>query len=136
MDEEIPIIDMQADNDGNKLREACEKWGCFRVVNHGVPPRLMAEIKSVAVELFDRPVDIKQRNKEGLPGSGYVGLTQTNQVYEALGVDIFSSLTIPSFCSDLHASPHQRPENAEKSKECTGFECYVSGLAAEKQESY
>ncbi|XP_074306433.1 2-oxoglutarate-dependent dioxygenase DAO-like [Silene latifolia] len=107
MDKEIPIIDMQ-ENDVNKLREACEKWGCFRVVNHGVPTRLMAEIKSVAVELLDRPVDIKQRNKEGLPGSGYVGLTQTNPVYEALAVDILSSLSLPSFCYDLHASPHQR----------------------------
>ncbi|XP_074300072.1 2-oxoglutarate-dependent dioxygenase DAO-like [Silene latifolia] len=107
MGEEIPIIDMQ-ENNVNKLREACEKWGCFRVVNHGVPTTLMAEIKSVAVELFDRPVDIKQKNKEELPGSGYVGVTQTNPVYEALAVDIFSSLSIPTFCSDLHASPHQR----------------------------
>ncbi|KAH9613178.1 hypothetical protein KSS87_018928 [Heliosperma pusillum] len=64
MGEEIPIIDMQ-EKEVNKVREACEKWGCFRVVNHGVPTKLMAEIKSVAVELFDRTVDIKQRNKEG-----------------------------------------------------------------------
>ncbi|XP_074300053.1 2-oxoglutarate-dependent dioxygenase DAO-like [Silene latifolia] len=104
MGEEIPVIDMQ-NVDENKLREACEKWGCFRVVNHGVPTELMAEIKSVVTKLFVLPVETKQRTKVGLPGTGYL---RPNPVNEAFAVDISSSLSLPSFCSDLDASPQQR----------------------------
>ncbi|KAL9241488.1 hypothetical protein vseg_015598 [Gypsophila vaccaria] len=114
MEEKIPVINMQEKEHSSKaIKEACEKWGCFRVINHGVPLKLTAEIKSVAAELFDRPVEIKRNNKEIIPGSGYKGPSESSPVYEVLALDFTSSASLPSFFDQLHASPMQR-ETIEK----------------------
>ncbi|KAI3409610.1 Fe2OG dioxygenase domain-containing protein [Psidium guajava] len=38
------------------LREACEAWGCFRIVNHKIPLNMMEEMKAVVRSLHDPPV--------------------------------------------------------------------------------
>ncbi|KAL2907143.1 2-oxoglutarate-dependent dioxygenase DAO [Bienertia sinuspersici] len=107
MEGKIPVIDLE-ENEG-KLRKAIEKWSCFRVVNHGVPTKLMEEMKSVARELFDRPIEIKRQNVEVLPGSGYMAPSEKNPLYEAFGLfDVASSVSVSKFCSQLQATPHQR----------------------------
>ncbi|XP_074308671.1 2-oxoglutarate-dependent dioxygenase DAO-like [Silene latifolia] len=106
METQIPVIDLQ---EPQKLREVCSKWGCFRLINHGVDTKLMAEMKSAIKELFDRPLEIKQRNKEVIAGGGYVAPSEKNPLYEAFGLfDVASPLSVSSFCSDLQASPHTR----------------------------
>lgn len=109
MSEQTPVIDLQKfEEDPQKLREASE-WGCFRIVNHGVPTKLMAEMKGVVRDLLDLPVEIKQRNKDVIPGSGYMAPSEKNPLYEALGLfDVGSSLSVSSFCSQLQVSAHQR----------------------------
>ncbi|XP_021759337.1 2-oxoglutarate-dependent dioxygenase DAO-like [Chenopodium quinoa] len=108
MEGKIPVIDAhQIEEKSVKLREIIEKWGCFRIINHGVPLKLMAEMKSVSKELLDLPIEIKQQNVDVIPGSGYMAPSQNNPVYEALGLfDVSSSLS--NFCSQLQVSPHQR----------------------------
>ncbi|KAK4279045.1 hypothetical protein QN277_016808 [Acacia crassicarpa] len=107
----IPVIDLQefADNPKelkNKLREACEDWGCFRLMNHQIYLNLMAEIKKVVRSLLDLPLEIKMRNTEQvIAGSGYMAPSATNPLYEGLGLyNMASSHAVQSFCS---ASPHQ-----------------------------
>ncbi|XP_038698591.1 2-oxoglutarate-dependent dioxygenase DAO-like [Tripterygium wilfordii] len=107
----IPVIDLQ--NFPGKyeklLREACEDWGCFRVVNHNIPISLMIDMKAVVRSLFDLPTEIKQRNTDAVAGSGYVARSEANPLYEALGLyDIGSSQAVQEFCSRLDASAHQR----------------------------
>lgn len=106
----VPVVDLEGYKiDPQKLREASEKWGCFRLVNHGVPTKLMAEMKRVTRDLLDLPLEIKQRNKDVIPGSGYMAPSDKNPLYEALGLfDAGSSLSLSTFCSQLEASPHQR----------------------------
>ncbi|XP_030485426.2 1-aminocyclopropane-1-carboxylate oxidase 1 [Cannabis sativa] len=48
---EIPVIDFD-ELDGKKrsntmaqLHEACEKWGCFQIKNHGIDEKLMEKVK-------------------------------------------------------------------------------------------
>ncbi|XP_021759327.1 2-oxoglutarate-dependent dioxygenase DAO-like [Chenopodium quinoa] len=110
MEGKIPVIDAhQIEEKSIKLREIIEKWGCFRVINHGVPLELMAEMKSVSKELLDLPIEVKRQNVDVIPGSGYMEPSEKNPLYEALGLfDVASSLSVSNFCSQLQASPHQR----------------------------
>ncbi|XP_074306436.1 2-oxoglutarate-dependent dioxygenase DAO-like [Silene latifolia] len=106
METQIPVIDLQ---EPQNLRKVCRKWGCFRLINHEVDTKLMAEMKSAIKELFDRPLEIKQRNKEVVAGSGYMAPNQSHRLLEAFGIfDVASPLPVSSFCSDLQVSPHIR----------------------------
>ncbi|CAN6563549.1 unnamed protein product [Malus baccata var. baccata] len=108
----IPAIDLKKFPDAEeyrKLREASETWGCFRLVNHMIPPALMSEMKSVVRSLLDMPMEIKKQNKDVIAGSGYMAPSKVNPLYEALGLyDLGSGQAVDSFCSQLNASSYQR----------------------------
>ncbi|GAB2279344.1 hypothetical protein Dimus_013986 [Dionaea muscipula] len=106
----VPVVDISDfPAQLKRLREACEGWGCLRIINHGVPADLMSEMKSVAMSLLDLPTEIKLRNVDVIPSSGYMAPSPLNPLYEALGLyDVGSSLAVDSFCSQLQVSPHQR----------------------------
>lgn len=109
----IPVVDMEKidceEGECEKLRKACERWGCFRIINHSIPPTLMAEMRKVNEALLDLPFEIKKRNTEVIAGSGYMAPTAVNPFYEALSLyDFASSQSLHNFCSQLHASPHHR----------------------------
>lgn len=112
MEETIPVIDFGKiceQKECKKLREACEKWGCFRIINHSIPTTLMANMKKVIGDLLDLPMEIKKRNTEAIAGSGYMAPSAINPYYEALGLyDLSSSQAMHNFCSQLDATPHQR----------------------------
>lgn len=106
----IPTIDLQ-DFPGQyeKLRKACEEWGCFRIVNHNISLTLMSEMKTTVRSLLDLPMAIKKRNTDVIAGSGYMAPSSVNPFYEALGLyDIGSSQAVQNFCSQLDATPLQR----------------------------
>ncbi|KAJ6752413.1 hypothetical protein OIU85_002807 [Salix viminalis] len=104
----VPTIDLQ-EFPGQKLRRACEEWGCFRLVNHNISLTLMADMKRVVRSLLDLPFDVKKRNLDVIAGSGYMAPSQANPLYEALGLyDMGSSQAVETFCSQLDASPYQR----------------------------
>ncbi|CAM8900003.1 unnamed protein product [Rhodiola kirilowii] len=104
----IPVIDLR-DFSHAKLVEACEEWGCFRLVNHEVPLPLMMEMKAVVRALLDRPTHVKTRNVDVIAGSGYMPPSAVNPLYEALGLyDMASSPAVDDFASQLDATPHQR----------------------------
>nr|AIB53819.1 2-oxoacid-dependent dioxygenase [Paeonia suffruticosa] len=106
----VPLIDLlDFPQQSEKLLEACQEWGCFRIVNHNISRTLMSEMKSVVRSFFDLPLEIKQRNVDVIAGSGYVAPTKINPFYEALGLyDMASSEAVGDFCAQLDASPHQR----------------------------
>ncbi|KAI3708224.1 hypothetical protein L2E82_37389 [Cichorium intybus] len=83
----VPLIDMQkVEGLGEELVKACEEWGCFRMINHGLRAELMAEMKVVAASLLDLPDEIKRKTLRGID-------------------DISSH---DEFCDRLSASVHQR----------------------------
>ncbi|CAF2108797.1 unnamed protein product [Brassica napus] len=94
-----------------QIREASERWGCFRVINHGVPLCLMSDMKKTVMDLFERPYEVKVRNTDVLLGSGYRAPNEINPYYEALGLyDMASSQAVNTFCDQLEASADQRLE--------------------------
>ncbi|CAI0374899.1 unnamed protein product [Linum tenue] len=132
----LPTIDLQelqgSPSSSEKLREACEKWGCFRLVNHGVPVSLMSEMKSVVGELFDLPIDVKRRNVDVLSGSGYVALSSKNPLYEALGLyDMGSTAAVHKFCDQLAASPRHRETILRYAEAIHGVAMQVAARMAE-----
>uniref|UniRef100_A0A803QKU5 Fe2OG dioxygenase domain-containing protein n=1 Tax=Cannabis sativa TaxID=3483 RepID=A0A803QKU5_CANSA len=124
----IPVIDMREFEDlldsekaYQKLREACEEWGCFRIINHGIPTPLMSEMKTVVRSLLDLPEEIKQRNTDVVTGSGYMAPSLMNPLYEGLGLYDFGSLeALNSFFDQLDASSYQRINKYNFSPESVG----------------
>lgn len=68
----IPVIDMEKlsilpGQDDHRRQEmlrlsmACQDWGFFQIVNHGIPHSLIDEIKGVAKEFFNLPLQEKQK---------------------------------------------------------------------------
>ncbi|ONK81873.1 uncharacterized protein A4U43_C01F33740 [Asparagus officinalis] len=106
----VPVIDLlNLPEENGKLLAACEGSGCFRVVNHGVPASLQAEMKAAVGSLFGLSDDVKRRNKDVIFGSGYRGPSPINPLFEAFGIYNAASLDdVGAFCSLLNASPHQR----------------------------
>ncbi|KAK1431066.1 hypothetical protein QVD17_14282 [Tagetes erecta] len=103
----VPVLDMQkVDGLGVELVKACEDWGCFRILNHGIPAELMAEMKAVTASLFDLPEEIKRRTVNTEPGRGYVGRNALNPFFEGLSIEGISSTN--EFCDLLDVSSHQR----------------------------
>ncbi|KAJ4709268.1 2-oxoglutarate-dependent dioxygenase [Melia azedarach] len=122
----IPTIDLQDfPAQYSQLREACEEWGCFRIVNHDISSTLLSEMRNAVRLLLDLPSEVKRRNTDVIAGSGYMAPSKVNPLYEALGLyDMASSDAVRAFCSQLDASPHQR-EIIEKYAEA------IQGLAVD-----
>ncbi|KAJ8770650.1 hypothetical protein K2173_021297 [Erythroxylum novogranatense] len=66
----IPIIDFSrlvgsskaaCQNEISQLAKACEEWGFFQVINHGIDLKVLESIEKVAKEFFMLPLEEKQR---------------------------------------------------------------------------
>lgn len=79
-DSSIPIIDLKNLLDNNhseeemlKLHMACEEWGFFQLINHGVPHPLIKGMKGLSHEFFKLPLEEKQKyalQPNGVEGYG------------------------------------------------------------------
>ncbi|CAN1169816.1 Naringenin,2-oxoglutarate 3-dioxygenase (Fragment) [Linum perenne] len=65
---DIPVISLAKIDDVhgrahvcNKIVHACEEWGIFQVVDHGIDPRLISQMTHLAREFFALPPDEKLR---------------------------------------------------------------------------
>nr|BAJ17667.1 flavanone 3-hydroxylase [Gynura bicolor] len=67
---EIPVISLQGIDDEesgrraeicDKIVKACEDWGIFQVVDHGVDMKLLSEMTKLARDFFHLPTDEKLR---------------------------------------------------------------------------
>lgn len=85
---EVPVIDLsgvRAGASGGKrkvaaeIRAACEDWGLFIAVNHGVSEALLESTSDVAKEFFSLPHAEKDRVRNaGGPGPGYMPMLKEN----------------------------------------------------------
>lgn len=57
----IPVVDPSAPGAAAAVVKACEEFGFFKVVNHGVPPDSMARLEAEAVQFFSRTQAEKER---------------------------------------------------------------------------
>ncbi|KAL0702142.1 hypothetical protein Bca4012_058264 [Brassica carinata] len=62
----IPVIDISDPESKNALVKACEEFGFFKVINHGVSSELVSVLEHEAVEFFSLPTSLKTQ-VEGYP---------------------------------------------------------------------
>ncbi|KAL2931680.1 F6'H1: Feruloyl CoA ortho-hydroxylase 1 [Bienertia sinuspersici] len=73
VDVSIPVIDMS--NLDEKEMEtlicnAAEKWGFFQIINHGIPLKVLEDVKVATYRFFELPVEEKRKYvKENSPTS-------------------------------------------------------------------
>ncbi|CAH9073268.1 unnamed protein product [Cuscuta europaea] len=59
----VPVIDFECMTHGDgwgEMRAACRQWGLFRLVNHGVPEKLMSQMLERTDKLFSMAFEAKQ----------------------------------------------------------------------------
>ncbi|KAG8637278.1 gibberellin 2-beta-dioxygenase 1 isoform X2 [Manihot esculenta] len=57
----IPIIDPSKSDSKHLLVKACEDFGFFKVVNHGIPMESISRLESEALSFFSLPLSEKQK---------------------------------------------------------------------------
>ncbi|XP_047318753.1 feruloyl CoA ortho-hydroxylase F6H1-3-like [Impatiens glandulifera] len=65
----IPIIDMSnLDDDrpdvADLICDAAERWGFFQVINHGVPIKVLEDVKNAAYRFFELPAEEKKKHSK------------------------------------------------------------------------
>ncbi|KAL6522923.1 hypothetical protein OROHE_016770 [Orobanche hederae] len=63
-DIQLPIIDLQYSNHSKastQIIKACEEYGFFKVINHGVPKEIITRMEQEAHEFFSKPGSEKQQ---------------------------------------------------------------------------
>ncbi|KAI0503938.1 hypothetical protein KFK09_014884 [Dendrobium nobile] len=124
----VPVIDLvnYVPTEKQKLAAAVTELGCFRVVNHGIPKSLMADIRATVRSLLDMPDEVKLRNTENIvSGTGYIAknaLPDMTQFYESFAIyNAASSEDVQAFCSLLYLSAGSREIISEYASKIHGL---------------
>jgi isopenicillin N synthase-like dioxygenase len=105
----VPVVDMgrlldpsSVDVEAARLRAACEDWGFFQVVNHGVPDEVIHDVKEDLEAFFQLPL-AEKRAVAQRPGGGIEGYGQAFVVSEDQRLDwadmLFLSTLPPEYRS-------------------------------------
>ncbi|KAK4261860.1 hypothetical protein QN277_004800 [Acacia crassicarpa] len=113
---QVPVIDLSSLFSGDhhvketelrKLHVASHQWGFFQVINHGVRGELVDKMKKGVRELFDLPMEEKDKlwQREGeMEGFGQMFEASENQKLN--WVDVFYVITLPSHLRNSHIFPN------------------------------
>ncbi|GAV81513.1 LOW QUALITY PROTEIN: 2OG-FeII_Oxy domain-containing protein/DIOX_N domain-containing protein, partial [Cephalotus follicularis] len=83
-DEEIPVIDLSISDTKEvvvMIGNACNKWGFFQVINHGVPLNLREKLLKVAKQFCDQSLEEKKKvERDEVSPMGYYESEHTKNV--------------------------------------------------------
>ncbi|XP_057820214.1 2-oxoglutarate-dependent dioxygenase DAO-like [Cryptomeria japonica] len=124
--EQVPVIDLSSLKNGHeaesatlaKVKKACQEWGCFLVVNHGIEENVITQMDSATRETFK----VSKENKEKIQGEfGYIPSMAALPFLEILPVNgAPDPNAIQKFAQELW--PQGNP------KICKVIEAYSSGV--------
>ncbi|XP_021277593.1 gibberellin 3-beta-dioxygenase 1-like [Herrania umbratica] len=77
----IPIIDLKDPLAVKLAGHACETWGAFQVINHGIPSNLVEEVESEARRLFSLPAQQKMKALREPAGATGYGLARISPFF-------------------------------------------------------
>ncbi|KAJ8545366.1 hypothetical protein K7X08_017949 [Anisodus acutangulus] len=110
---QVPVIDMERlldigddDSELQMLHFACQEWGFFQLVNHGVNSSLVEKVKSEIGAFFDLPMEEKKKfeQQEGdFEGYGQAFVVSDEQKLD--WADILYMITLPSNLRKPHLFP-------------------------------
>ncbi|CAL1390752.1 unnamed protein product [Linum trigynum] len=114
--EEVPVIDLQKllsssshhrhVSELDRLHDACQNWGFFQLVNHGVSEELVERVKKEVVEFFNLPLEEKQKysQKQGdIEGYGQAFVKSEEQKLD--WADMFFVTALPKHLRKPHLFP-------------------------------
>ncbi|KAL6642460.1 hypothetical protein ACP70R_020641 [Stipagrostis hirtigluma subsp. patula] len=126
---EVPMVDLgrllnpeSFEDEAAKLRFACEEWGFFQLVNHGITEKIIANIKRDTQEFFQLPLEVKNAYAQrpgNLQGYGQAYVASNDQKLD--WSDMFGIITQPHEARDMTLWPTQ-PFTFRKSIEDYSFE--------------
>ncbi|KAI4298418.1 hypothetical protein L6164_031981 [Bauhinia variegata] len=98
---EIPIIDLSKSEDlVSEIGRACQKWGFFQVINHGVPIELCRKTEATAKKFFEQtPEEKKKVKRDEVNAMGYHDGEHTKNVRdwkEVFDYLVGNTTTIPA----------------------------------------
>ncbi|PIN04047.1 Iron/ascorbate family oxidoreductase [Handroanthus impetiginosus] len=107
---EIPVIDMNklldTDSELDKLHNACQEWGFFQLINHGVESEAIENMKVEIQEFFNMPIEEKNKYCQE-PGDleGYGQLHVKSEEQKLDWGDAFFVITLPTYLRKPHLIP-------------------------------
>lgn len=107
---QIPLIDLSKPDSKHLIVKACEEFGFFKVVNHGVPREYISNLELEAVSFFSLPQSEKEKAGPANP-FGY-GNKKIGPNGDVGWVEYLLLKTDPS--SYLHKLPSGFGKNPEK----------------------
>ncbi|KAL6642457.1 hypothetical protein ACP70R_020638 [Stipagrostis hirtigluma subsp. patula] len=126
---EVPVVDLgrllnreSFEDEAAKLRFACEEWGFFQLVNHGIAEEIILNIKRDTQEFFQLPLEVKNvyaQRPGNLQGYGQAFVVSNDQKLD--WADMFVIITQPHEARDMTLWPTQ-PLTLRKSLEDYSFE--------------
>ncbi|KAH9321472.1 hypothetical protein KI387_016111, partial [Taxus chinensis] len=112
--DDIPVVDLASCADKECLEtvtKACEEFGCFRIINHGIAPDVFRNADLVCRDVFSLPTETKKKNVSPVPFASYVGGIPFVPFYESLAIDDPDREAIKDF--SLLMWPHGNPNFCE-----------------------
>ncbi|XP_057448034.1 protein SRG1-like isoform X1 [Lotus japonicus] len=109
---QVPIIDLNKllSEDAielDKLNSACKEWGFFQLINHGVKPSLVENVKIGVQEFFGLPMEQKKKfwqTPEDIEGFGQLFVVSEDQKLD--WADLFFINTLPSYARNPRLFPN------------------------------
>ncbi|KAL8143572.1 hypothetical protein V2J09_016604 [Rumex salicifolius] len=109
--EQLPVISLQSllygdTSELQKLHFACQQWGFFQLVSHGVSSSLIEKFKSETLSFFDLPMEEKKaywQTAEDVEGFGQLFVMSEEQKLD--WADIFFLSTLPKDIRKPHLLP-------------------------------
>ncbi|CAJ2648258.1 unnamed protein product [Trifolium pratense] len=110
--QQVPIIDLskllsEDTNELEKLDLACKEWGFFQLINHGVNPSLIENVKIGVKEFLTLPVEEKKKlwqTPNDIEGFGQLFVASEDQKLE--WADLFFIATLPSYARNPRLFPN------------------------------
>ncbi|CAA3029427.1 Hypothetical predicted protein [Olea europaea subsp. europaea] len=109
----IPVIDMQKlmekdsmDTELQKLHTACQEWGFFQLINHGVSFPKVEKMKLEIQEFFRLPIEEKKKfGQESGDLEGYGQAFVVSEEQKLDWADLFFAITLPIHLRKPHLIP-------------------------------
>ncbi|XP_061345871.1 protein SRG1-like [Gastrolobium bilobum] len=108
---QVPVIDLnkllcEDATELEKLDHACKEWGFFQVINHGVNPSLVENLKIDVQELFNLQMEEKKVFWQK-PGEmeGFGQMFVVSEEHKLEWADLFYIVTLPSYIRNPHLFP-------------------------------
>ncbi|TVU21268.1 hypothetical protein EJB05_30895 [Eragrostis curvula] len=114
----LPVVDLgrlldprSSEEELANLGSACQRWGFFQLINHGVPDEVIQNVRRDISEFFKLPLEAKKAYAQ-LPESGLEGYGQVFVLSETQKLDWSDMMYLvlrPTDSRDMRFWPAQPP---------------------------